>query len=145
MIHDPVSGEIIILRTPYNYDREQASLETGLECLDKSLTQQNSKDDADINIIMERFGHTGVLPQGARLPSYGDFDGVTDYHSAMNAIKAAEGAFLALPATIRDRFENDPQQLIAFMDDESNRPEAEKLGLVEAQPDVTSVPPKDGA
>ncbi|WNK12597.1 MAG: internal scaffolding protein [Microvirus sp.] len=139
---DKETGEITYtpLRTPYNYDRDAVSFVTGLRCEDPSLTQQNTKDDTDINVIMERYGVTGVLPQGARLPSYGDFEGVTDYHTAMSALRRSQEAFNALPATIRDRFDNDPQLLLEFMSDESNRAEAHELGLVQTPPSVPSEP-----
>ncbi|WNK14147.1 MAG: internal scaffolding protein [Microvirus sp.] len=139
---DKETGEIQFtpMRTPYNYDRDAVSRATGLRCEDPSLTQQNTKDETDINVIMDRYMQTGMIPQGARLPSYGDFDGVTDYHTAMNAIRSSEEAFMALPATIRDRFDNDPQQLLEFMSHDSNHAEAYKLGLVQTPPDAPSVP-----
>ena len=38
--------EIPFLRTPFNYDRDLASEESGLKCEDPSLTQQQFKDEA---------------------------------------------------------------------------------------------------
>ena len=49
----------------------------------------------------------------------------------MNRVLAAKTEFESLPAQIRARFQNDPAQLIEFLQDENNRPEAEELGLVE--------------
>jgi len=127
------------IRTPYNYDHIAASNESGLHCEDASLAQQQFKDECDINNIMEKFGITGLIPQTPLSPSYGDFSGVGDYHSALNAVIAAEEQFEALPAKMRARFDNDPSKLIAFIEDEANRPEAEKLGLVNPKP-VLSIP-----
>ena len=45
---------------------------------------------------------------------------------------------MALSAEIRSRFGNDPQNLILFLEDPSNRPEAEKLGLVNS----SAIPPE---
>jgi phage internal scaffolding protein len=118
------------LRTPYNYDTLAASNESGLHCEDATLAQQQFKDECDINNIMHKFGMTGLLPQAPLEATYGDFSGVYDYHTAMNAIIASQEQFEALPATLRSRFANDPANLIEFMSDESNRPEAEKLGLI---------------
>ena len=42
-----------------------------LECKDPSLAQQQFKDDVDINVLLERFKVTGVMPQGVVMPSYG--------------------------------------------------------------------------
>lgn len=101
-----------------------------LECKDPSLAQQSFKDDADINVLLERFKVTGVMPQGVRVPTYGDFSGVQDYRSAMEAIRRAENAFMDMPAHVRSRFQNDPQKFMEFFSDPKNRDEAVKLGLV---------------
>ena len=122
------------LRTPYNYNVMQVSDETGLRCEDPSLAQQNQKDQADINFILERFGVTGELPVSQRMPQYRDFDEIYDYHSAMNAVIAAQDSFDALPAKLRARFDNDPAVLIDFLADEKNAKEAHDLGLVKTAP-----------
>jgi len=118
------------LRTPYNYDRELASNESGLKCEDPSLAQQHQKDDADINTIVARFGLTGELPNSNIAPRYGDFSHAVDYHTAMNSVIGAQNDFMKLPANLRSRFQNDPAALIEFLADVNNRPEAESLGLV---------------
>lgn len=118
------------LRTEFNYDRNAASDESGLACNDESLAKQSFAEECDINTIVRRFGLTGSLPVDVRMPTYGDFDSVNDYHSALNAIIAADESFLAMPAEVRARFHNDPAEFVAFCDDEANREEAVKLGLV---------------
>lgn len=100
-----------------------------LECLDPSLAQQHFKDETDINVLLERFKVTGQMPQGVRLPTYGDFTGVTDFRSAQEAVLNARNAFMDLPASLRARFENDPQKLMDFLADPANSDEAVKLGL----------------
>jgi len=130
------------LRTAYNYDRDAASNESGLACEEPSLTQQHFKDETDINNILRQFNITGLLPEAPLSPRYGDFSGIGDYQSALNAVIAAEDEFMALPAEIRARFENDPAQLIDFLGNENNRSEAEKLGLLDvpkAESTVTSL------
>ncbi|AXH76110.1 MAG: internal scaffolding protein [Microviridae sp.] len=124
-------------RNAFNYDTDQASLDTGLSCGDGTKTQQQFRDDADINVIVRRFGVTGVLPTNGRMPVYDDFSEVGDYHTAVNAVRAATEAFMALPARVRQRFEHDPQRFVDFCSDPANLDEARKLGL---SPDV---PPPD--
>jgi phage internal scaffolding protein len=124
--------KIPFLRTPYNYDRDVASNDSGLECPDPTMAQQQFREECDINTIMERFGRTGELIAPIRMPQYGDFDGVNDYHSAMNAIVEAQSAFDSLPAKVRARFSNDPAEFLEFVYNEENRDEAIRLGLVEA-------------
>jgi len=131
------------LRTQFNYDTDAASNESGLHCEDASLAQQHFKDECDINNILRQFNITGLLPEAAISPQYGDFTGVVDYHTALNQVIAAEDEFMSLPATLRARFENDPAQLIEFLDKPENKDEAIKLGLVNPSvelPQVVEVP-----
>lgn len=126
-----MSKNAVFLRTPYNYDKDAASNESGLHCEDASLAQQHYKDECDINNILRQFNITGLLPQQTLSPRYGDFTGIGDYHTALNRVIAAQDEFEALPAQIRARFDNDPAQLIEFLQNSENRPEAEELGLVD--------------
>jgi phage internal scaffolding protein len=130
------------LRTPYNYDLNAASNESGLHCEDATLTQQHFKDECDINNILKQFNVTGLLPEAPLSPRYGDFTGISDYHSALNQVIAAEDEFMALPAQIRSRFDNDPAKLIDFLENVENKDEAIKLGLINAVelPQVVEVP-----
>ena len=107
-----------------------------LECKDPSLAQQSFKDDADINVLLERFKVTGMMPQGIVLPQYGDFTGVTDYQSAANALLRANDEFMKLPANLRARFENSPQKFLEFCSVKENLPELRKLGLAPAEAPV---------
>lgn len=121
---------IVFLRTPYNYDREAASDDSGLMCADPSLAQQQFREDSDINTIVKRFNLTGEVPQGVNVPRYGDFALVYDYHSAMNLVLAADEAFMQMPAEVRARFRNDAGAFVDFVSDPANAAEAAKLGLI---------------
>lgn len=130
------------------YDNfEQESSETGLSMFsvdaetgevveDKGFTQQEFALDSDINEIVRRFGLTGRLPDVVNVPQYGDFVGITDYHSAMLALRRADESFMEMPAEVRARFNNDPQYMMEFLDNADNRDEAVKLGLVSEPPVV---------
>ncbi|AXH77600.1 MAG: internal scaffolding protein [Microviridae sp.] len=127
------------LRAAYGYDTDQASRESALakpidpdtgEIIDDGLTQQQFKEESDINTIVKRFGLTGELPVNERMPISGDFTGVTDFQSALNAVTQAQQAFNDLPAELRYRFNNDPGRLLSFLDDVQNIEEAVKLGIV---------------
>jgi phage internal scaffolding protein len=122
--------ETTFLRTQYNYDHNAASNASGLVCEEPTRAQQHHKDECDINVILERFGKTGQVPVNAISGTYGDFSGVHDYHTALNAIIASESEFAALPAQLRNRFDNEPSKLIEFLDNPQNKAEAEKLGLI---------------
>lgn len=118
------------VRNPYNYDSDELSDATGLHCKDESLTEQEHLAETDINYIADRFMRTGEMPQVLKMPTHGDFEGIFDFQTAMNTIKLAKDQFMALPAKVRSRFSNDPAELIAFIEDDSNYDEALKLGLV---------------
>ena len=135
------------LRTPHNYDLDAASNESGLHCEDATLTQQHFKDECDINNILRQFNVTGLLPESPLSPRYGDFTGIGDYHTALNRVIAAEDEFMALPAQIRSRFDNDPARLIDFLENQENKDEAIKLGLVNPVelPEVVEVPQEKAA
>ena len=125
--------EKVFIRTPYNYDRDAASDESGAFNDEESMTDQQFAEEADINTIAQRFGLFGEVPQGVRAPVFGDFSEVVDYHTAMNAVAAANEAFEEMPAAVRARFNNDPGAFVEFCSDEKNRGEAEKLGLLVPQ------------
>lgn len=116
-------------RSGFNYDVEAASVASGLKCEDKSLTIQSQSEEADINVIMKRFGVTGELPQVARPPTYGDFEAVSDYREALDLINEANASFMKLPADVRKRFDNDAALFVDFCENPDNLPEMRKLGL----------------
>jgi hypothetical protein len=127
----------VFLRAPYNYDVDVASDQSGLVCpKEDGVTQQQFRDECDINTIVARFGLTGELPGDYRAPVSGDFVGIHDFHSAMNAVRAADESFMEMPAALRVRFGHDPQRLIDFLSDVNNRAEAIKLGLIPAPVEV---------
>lgn len=131
--HVDENGEILpgpFFRTPFNYNIMEASNETALVCPEPTLTQQQFKDETDINVIVERFGVTGQLPDAIIPPTYGDYTNVPDFQTALNVVLQAEEAFMELPAKIRQRFGNDPQQYLEFCEDGSNREEAKRLGIL---------------
>ena len=128
------------LRTSYNYDTNVASNESGVACEEPSLAQQHFKDECDINNILRQFNVTGLLPESPLSPRYGDFTGIYDYHTALNAVIAAESEFDGLPAQIRARFNNNPEELINFLENAENLDEAISLGLVDKKTEASAQP-----
>lgn len=123
------------LLAPFNYDVDALSELTGTDTGTESVVQHAFAEEADINVIVRRFGLTGQLPQNLQMPQSGDFTGVTDFHQAMNLVRQAEEEFMRVPADLRARFHNDPGELMAFLDSDANREEAIKLGLVNPPPE----------
>lgn len=111
----------------------------GLQCEDPSLTVVSAQDETDINSIVRRFGLTGELPKDVRMPTFEDYEQVYDFHSAMNMVAEAKEAFMKMPADVRTRFQNDPNDFLYFVMDDRNRAEAKRLGLL--MPEVADVVP----
>lgn len=134
---------------PFNYDADMVSVETGVfidsSASGEDMTQQEFKEESDINEIVRRFGITGQLPDNPRIPVSGDFEDVVDFHSAMNAVRAAEEGFMELPADLRAKFHNDPQELMDFCADGKNFEAAKALGLLKADAVLVAKPDVGGA
>lgn len=114
-------------------------------------TQQQFKDQCDINHIMAKYKLTGQIQHIQKNTGYFlDHSEIPDYQTALNTVIQAQDSFMSLPSDLRKKFGNDPQQLLEFLSDSKNRDEAERLGLINLPPaapptaDVpTSLKPND--
>lgn len=118
------------VRNGYNYDTDKVSRETALVSDPETRTQQQFKDECDINVILERFGVTGQLPLNAMQPLTGDFVNVEgDYQMALEAVRAADENFMRLPSKIREQFNNEPQRFVDFCVNPANIEAVREMGL----------------
>lgn len=102
-----------------------------LYCDDKSLTQQQFKEETDINKIVARAQQGEAIAHvNERVAQYGDFSQVPSFQEAFAFVKRAGDMFMSMDAFVRERFANDPGRMIAFIQDPKNFDEAVKLGLV---------------
>ena len=85
------------------------------------------------------------MPVNAISGSYGDFSGVHDYHTALNTLIAAESEFGALPAKLRAQFNNEPSNLIEFLNDPKNKDQAIKFGLINNISSMANIEPAKAA
>lgn len=93
-------------------------------------TKQADKDGCDIHFILRRIEQGGMLPEMmAREPRYGDFTQVKDYRESMEIVCKAQEQFEALPVAVREKFEHDPEKMLAFVADPKNADELVELGL----------------
>ncbi len=118
------------IRSRYN-----AGTRDGWSSTVPSLTQQQFKDEADINYIVSMYDSTGVMPtyhgdgQPAQ-PMFGDFAELPDNAQQMyNQMLAAKADFDNLPLEVRKRFNYDPAAFLAFVDDPNNIDELVAMGL----------------
>jgi len=95
-------------KTPFNHDTDFESERTGLYCRDPSLTKQEFKEDADINVILERFMRGGDLPPPVLPEHFADTSGKTTYFEMASKVAIANKVFYELDAKKRAEHLNDP-------------------------------------
>lgn len=115
-----------------------------------SRTQQHPSHDTDINTIMARH---------ARLPAGSPVGGIEPNNQymdltilpqnlmdAQNLVIDMKHRFSRYPSRVRARFANDPVQMLRFLEDPANHPEAVRLGLLApAAPGSRGDSPPDGS
>jgi len=110
-----------------------------------SMTDGSFKAECDINNIVQRCMQTGVVPQ-VEGGIYGDFaDLPNDLQSSYALISEAQDRFMQLSSDVRKEFNNDPMQLLSFLQNPSNKQRAGELGLIDlpAAPTVSNVQPQE--
>lgn len=123
------------------YTRYNPPPSPSLKCDDVSRTSQDAKQECDINYIVARAGAGLIAPPTCPEPVFVDFSDVPDnYEEYLKVLMDAQARFDAMPSRVRERFGNDPAQLVAFLRDEKNRAEAERLGIVKVKQPVVDLP-----
>lgn len=93
-------------------------------------TQQQFKDQCDVNNIMKKYRLTGELNHiNKKQGIYADLSDSPTYQAALEIIIKAENTFSELSSDVRKRFNNDPHEMISFLENPQNNEEAIKLGL----------------
>lgn len=105
-----------------------------------SRTKQSFKDQVNINKIIKKHRRTGMLEHvNRKAPFYGDVSNLVGYAEALIKVKEAEELFNNMSADIRERFNNNPQEMVTFLEDKNNLKEAIELGMVLKQPEPEPV------
>lgn len=95
-----------------------------------SSAKQEFANECDINHIMRRYPVGVPLPVADLQPVFTDVSEVGSFADQLRRVDAARVAFSQLDPKIRFRFQNDPNELIEFLQDAKNLDEAVFLGLV---------------
>ena len=118
------------IRSRYN-----AGVREGWKSSVPSMTQQQFKDEVDINYIVSMYDSSGVMPtfhgdgQPAQ-PVFGDFASLPDNAQEMyNRMIEAKNNFDSLPLEVRKRFNYDPAAFLDFVDNPENLDELVAMGL----------------
>lgn len=97
------------------------------------MTIQSEKDNCDINVIMNRYATCGTpLPSrtdGVQ-PVYADVSELGDYMQNYQRCKQAEEMFNALPSALRKELDNNPANLLPFIQDKKNESRCIEYGLI---------------
>lgn len=105
----------------------------GIIFKEPTMTIQSEKDNCDINVIMNRYATCGTpLPYRADgvQPVYADVSELGDYMENYQRCKQAEEMFNALPSALRKELDNNPANLLAFIQNEANRERCVEYGLI---------------
>lgn len=101
------------------------------------VTKQSHADECDINNILRTYQRTGVITHVASgSAQYLELPPVMDLQEAMAALDAAQAAFAALPAAVREEFENDPLAFVQATQDPSQAERLERVGLLPRKDDA---------
>lgn len=114
-----------------------------------SLTRQEFKQECDLSYILKKFSND---PHGMQAllavqnSRYEDVSDIPDYRTALDQVNVAKAKFMALPAILRRRFNNDPAEFLDFCSDSRNLEELRSLGLAKpaqsVEPVADATPPK---
>jgi phage internal scaffolding protein len=110
--------------------RENGSVRIQYKTNGTCKVQKHLKDECDLEKMVERYKRTGQIRVMGD-PKFGEWSQIASYHDAQNAIIATQEAFAKVPSKIRQKFDNDPQKLIDFIEDPKNLKECVELGLVD--------------
>ncbi|AYP28742.1 MAG: minor capsid protein [Microviridae sp.] len=109
-----------------NWLRKRQSIATPADAVG---AKQSFKTECDINFIMSKYQRTGAITHfNTRQPSYGYVEAL-EFRDALDIVKQGQDTFAALPSSLRARFENDPANFLAFVQDPNNADEMSALGL----------------
>jgi phage internal scaffolding protein len=119
-----------MFRTAYG-EKQRVTLDFDQD--DPGLTQQEFKNECDVNLIVDKYQRTGLLTHVAATTGTFMAAPQMDFQEALNYVRDAEEAFMNLPSEIRKEFNNDPAVMIDFCQDPVNLPKLEEMGLLDPE------------
>lgn len=130
-----------VIRGPYTPRDRVITLNPG-----DSMTEQSFRDECDVNKILKSFGAVKASPAYQEKMASAEFGYAPSesYHEALEIGRQSAEIFSELPSALRKRFNNNPGELLAFVENDENYDEAVELQLVPAPviPDEPGLVPK---
>ena len=121
----------------YSYRNPPPSV--GIDFPEPTLTQEHFKDECDINFMLARHGVLDPQPGSF----YCNFDTARDLRESLEYLREAEDSFLSLPASVREKFANDPANLLDFISRPENVSRFGEFGLTSAMVEDRNSSPLD--
>lgn len=109
-----------------------------IDCSKDGKTKQEFSKQCNINTIMSQ-AMKGIMPNYRQDENYIDTTGLQSYQEALYQVREAERQFNLMPAELRNKFDNNPQRMIDWVNQEENKAEAIELGML---PRETGVQPE---
>lgn len=121
----------------YSYRNPPPSV--GIDCPEETLTQQHFARECDINFMLSQHGVLDQQPGSF----YCDFETARDLRESLEYLREAEESFLTLPASVRDKFANDPANLLDFISKPENHTRFAEFGLTASMVETRDSTPLD--
>lgn len=123
---------------------ERTAHEFGIEFGIESRTKQSHQDETDINLIMAKYVKTGIMEHSVKWSGQYAFATAEDFQSSMNIVQKANEMFDELPSKARTKFQHNPAEFLAFVQDPANEDQLFDLGLSDIPPEpilIEGAPP----
>lgn len=112
--------------------RKNGSRIIGIQNEEDSMTDPSFAPECDVNNIVKKYKNTGQITHLAKREGvYADVSTITDLLTATIQVQKASEAFKTIPAELRRKLNEDPAELIEFLNDPKNDEEAIYYGLKE--------------
>lgn len=101
-----------------------------------SMTKQEFRDECNVNNILDKYQRTGIITHlKQNKGAYDDFTQHGSYQESLNNVIEAENAFMALPSSIRKKFNNDPGAFCEYVANPENHSDLVEMGLAKPKPE----------
>lgn len=107
----------------------------GLEFHEPSLTQQQFKDECEIESLLRAHNLSqvmGIVNNHGQQPLYGDVSDIPDFHDAQNHVARATEYFEGLPSDVRSRFNNSLSEFLTTLNNPDAREALTEMGVLKA-------------
>lgn len=131
---------MVKFRNVYSAREESRDDKKAIVFTENSLTDQNFKEETDVNMILAKYKVTrnlavlGLGADGQPLgnPKYGDdYADIGTYQECLEVVTQAEEQFMQLPGSIRKEFGNTPEGMLKWLQDPANYERGVELGFFE--------------